>query len=148
MALYRREGVDGSGGIYSLNQDPLKAIEYQIVGTVGSETQLSAVQDGTNTTTAIANASPLRIIERGSGYSDGNASTTTTTAALNRWSGQTPHNPALTTLAVTLTTVGGEVVNAVASSGVLIAAGYRSGDWVQVNGGNSDCIVEISSSTT
>jgi hypothetical protein len=148
MALYKREGVDGNGGIYSLNQDPLKAIEYQVIGSPGSETQLASVQDGTNTVTAVS-PGPVRIIARGSGYSDATgAATSTTTAALNRWSGQAVHDPALTTVEVDITTVGGEVVNAVVSTGAADTVGYRSGDWLRVTGGNSDCLVEITQDVT
>lgn len=149
MAFYHSHGVDGSSGIYSLTQDPLKPIEQGSTATnnVGGPGQAGII-NGSNREATVTTGTPLRIIAAGEGYTTNTAAgTTTTNAALNTWSGQEAHSTALTTVTVNTTVQDGRIVRAVVNTGAANTVGYHSGDWIQVTGntaGLADCILEIS----
>lgn len=149
MAFYHSHAVDGNGGIYSLTQDPLKPVEQGVAPTNNvSGPGQAGIQNGSNREATITSGTPLRIIARGEGYSAaGAAGTTTTTNALNTWSGQEAKGSALTTITVTTKVQDGAIISAVVNTGAASSVGYHSGDWIQVTGnsaGQADCILEIS----
>ena len=140
MALYTSTAVDGPTGINSLTQDPPKPTEAGVESLI----------NGSNPDITVTTDAVLRVIARGSGYSDATGlATTTTTAALNDWSGQSVHNPALTTITVDITTVNGEIVSAVVDTGAASSVGYKTGDWISVTqSGGSGGVLELSSTAT
>lgn len=139
MAFYTSTAVDGPNGINSLTQDPPKPTEAGV----------ASIIKGSNAATKVGpQGIPLRIIQPGSGYSAGQGrATTTTTAALNDWSGQSVHDPALTTVTVDIEVDSqGAIVDAFVRTAANINVGYLSGDWIEVTGGGGNGgILEISS---
>ena len=149
MAFYHSHGVDGSSGIYSLTQDPLKPIEHGSTATNNvSGPGQAGIINGSNREATVTAGTVLRVIKGGEGYSSAtNVVTNTGTTALNTWSGQEAHSSALTPVRVDTTVQDGAIIRAVVNVGAASNVGYHSGDWVTVNGNggtDEDCILEIS----
>ena len=144
MALYDAGGIGSLSA--SLTQDPLKPIEHGVAvsGNTSGPGQ-AGLMNGSNPVTAVTSGDFLRVVRGGTGYTDGTGlATTTTTDALNVWSGQHVHNPALTTVTVDITTRDGVIVLAEVNAGAADTVGYRTGDWIQVTQtGASGGVLEI-----
>ena len=135
MAIFKNAGVDGSGSVNSLTNDPKPPIEYGRQAyslTNGSSTEVAA---------SVAVGDSLIVVEGGSGYGSGGAFTNqgvgTSNAnwqtAQNLFTGQ-PAEGTVGTMKLTTKVEGGQIVSC--TVGTTQAGTYKAGDTVIINAGS------------